>query len=62
MPDLKKEKPDLQLNQLMKQAAKEWNDGKDVDQKEYNKNAEKDRKRFKKQLKEFQKIGLLHQG
>ena len=57
MPDLKKEKPDLQLNQLMKQAAKEWNDGKDVDQKEYNKNAEKDRKRFKKQLKEFQKLG-----
>ena len=57
IPDLKKEKPNANVTVLFKQAAKEWNEGKDVDQKQYNKNAEKDKKRFKKQLKEFQKLG-----
>ena len=57
MPDLRKEKPNTGTAVLLKQIAKEWNSGKDVDQKEYNKNAEKDRKRFLKQLKEFQKLG-----
>ena len=57
MPDLKKEKPNAPSSVLLKQIAKEWSDGKDVDQKLYNKNAEKDKKRFKKQLKEFQKMG-----
>jgi len=57
MPDLKKEKPNAPNSVLLKQIAKEWSDGKDVDQKLYNKNAEKDKKRFKKQLKEFQKLG-----
>ena len=57
MPDLKKEKPNAPTSVLLKQIAKEWSDGKDVDQKLYNKNAEKDKKRFKKQLKEFQKMG-----
>ena len=57
MPDLKKEKPNAQSSALLAQIAKEWNEGKDVDQKLYNKTAEKDKKRFKKQLKEFQKLG-----
>ena len=57
MPDLKKEKPNAQNSDLLKQIAKEWSEGKDVDQKLYNKNAERDKKRFKKQLKEFQKLG-----
>ena len=57
MPDLKKEKPNAQNSVLLKQIAKEWSEGKDVDQKLYNKNAERDKKRFKKQLKEFQKLG-----
>ena len=57
MPDLKKEKPNAQSSVLLAQIAKEWNEGKDVDQNLYNKTAEKDKKRFKKQLKEFQKLG-----
>ena len=57
MPDLKKEKPSWNISALLSQIAKEWKEGKDVDQKQYNKNAEKDKKRFEKQLKEFQKMG-----
>ena len=57
IPDLKKEKPKLQTTDLIRQIAKEWQEGKDVDQEQYMKNAEKDKKRFKKQLKEFQKLG-----
>lgn len=57
IPDIKKEKPDETVNELIRQIAKEWHEEKEVDQKLYNKNAEKDRKRFKRQLKEFQKFG-----
>ena len=57
IPDLRKEKPNVPNSVLVKQIAKEWNKGDEVDQKQYNKNAEKDKKRFKKQLKEFQKMG-----
>ena len=57
IPDLRKEKPNVPNSVLVKQIAKEWNKGDEVDQKQYNKNAEKDKKRFKKQLKEFQKLG-----
>ena len=57
MPDLKEEKPDETSNDLIKQIAKEWQEGKNVDQQLYNKYSEKDKKRFKKQLKEFQKFG-----
>ena len=57
MPELKKAKPDKNIPDLVKQIAKEWQEGKNVDQKMYNKNAEKDKKRFKKQLKEFKKFG-----
>jgi len=57
MPDLKKTKPNVQASVLIKQIAKEWKEGKDVDTKQYNKNAEKDKKRFQRQLKEFQKLG-----
>ena len=57
MPDLKKAKPNVQTSVLFKQIAKEWKEGKNVDQQLYNKNAEKDKKRFQKQLKEFQKMG-----
>ena len=57
MPDLKKAKPNAQVTVLLRQIAKEWKEGKDVDTKQYNKNAEKDKRRFKKQLKEFQKMG-----
>ena len=54
---LKKTKPNVQASVLIKQIAKEWKEGKDVDTKQYNKNAEKDKKRFQRQLKEFQKLG-----
>ena len=57
MPELKKAKPDKNISDLLRQIAKEWQEGKIVDQKLYNKNAEKDKKRFKKQLKEFKKFG-----
>ena len=57
MPDIRKKKPDQPVQTYIKQIAKEWMDGKTVDQKFYNKNAEKDKKRFKKQLLEFQKKG-----
>ena len=57
MPDLKKEKPNTQNPVLLKQIAKEWQDGKNVDQSKYNKKSEKEKKRFKKQLLEFQKNG-----
>lgn len=57
MPELKKAKPDKNIPELVKQIAKEWQEGKNVDQKMYNKLAEKDKKRFKKQLKEFKKFG-----
>ena len=57
MPELKKAKPDKNTPDLIRQIAKEWQEGKNVDQKIYNQNAEKDKKRFKKQLKEFKKYG-----
>lgn len=57
MPDIKKEKPNVPVSELLKLIAKEWQSGKEVDQALYNKNADKDKKRFKKQLKEFQKNG-----
>ena len=57
MPDIKKEKPKLTSPELIGIIAKEWQKGKDVDQKSYNKKAEKDKIRFKKQLNEFQKLG-----
>ena len=57
MPDLKKEKPDSPPSDLIKIIAKEWQEGKVVNQSIYNKNSEKEKKRFKKQLLEFQKNG-----
>ena len=57
MPDLKKEKPDSLSSDLIKIIAKEWQEGKVVNQSIYNKNSEKEKKRFKKQLLEFQKNG-----
>lgn len=57
MPDIKEEKPDVPLTELMRQIAIEWQTEKNVDKNYYNKKAEKDKKRFKKQLKEFQKFG-----
>ena len=57
MTDLKKEKPNTLTSELLKQIAKEWQEGKNVDQAMYYKNAEKEKKRFKKQLTEFQKNG-----
>ena len=57
MPDLKKEKPDSPPGDLIKIIAKEWQEGKVVNQSIYNKNSEKEKKRFKKQLLEFQKNG-----
>ena len=57
MPDLKKEKPSQPAQTLIRVIAKEWMEGKKVDQNSYNKKAEKDKARFKKQLKEFQKLG-----
>jgi hypothetical protein len=57
MTDLKKEKPNTLTSELLKQIAKEWQEGKNVDQAMYYKNAEKEKKRFKKQLAEFQKNG-----
>ena len=57
MPEFKKARPDKSIPELVKQIAKEWQEGKNVDQKMYNKIVEKDKKRFKKQLKEFKKFG-----
>ena len=57
MPDLKKENPETLNSELLKLIAKEWQEGKKVNQALYNKNAEKEKKRFKKQLSEFQKNG-----
>ena len=57
IPDIRKEKPDQSMQIYVKLIAKEWMDGKKVDQNLYNKNAERDKKRFKNQLKEFQKKG-----
>jgi len=57
MPDLRKEKPNKANNELIQIIAKEWQDGKKVDQSSYIKDAEKDKKRFKKQLAEFKKNG-----
>ena len=57
MPDLKKEKPKTPTSELLKVIAKEWQEGKNVDQAVYNKNAEKEKKRFKKQFLEFKKNG-----
>ena len=42
MPDIKKEKPKLTSPELIGIIAKEWQKGKDVDQKSYNKKAEKE--------------------
>ena len=57
MPDIKIEKPETTLSELIKQIATEWQTEENVDKNYYNKKAEKDKKRFKKQLKEFQKFG-----
>ena len=57
VPDLKKETPNKSNNELIKMVAKEWQDGKIVNQSTYIKDAEKDKKRFKKQLLEFKKNG-----
>jgi len=57
LPDLRKAKPNVDVNILLKQIGQEWREGKNMDQDEYLKKAEKDKKRFKKQLKEFQKMG-----
>lgn len=57
MPDLRKEKPKIAANELVKQIAEEWQTGKGVDQASYIKKADKDKKRFKKQLAEFHKLG-----
>ena len=57
LPDLKKEKPDENNKDLLRQIAKEWQEEKDLDQSMYNKEAEKDKKRFKKQLKDFETLG-----
>ena len=57
IPELKKENPETLNSELLKLIAKEWQEGKKVNQAAYNKNAEKEKKRFKKQLAEFQKNG-----
>ena len=57
IPDLKKEKPKALNSELIQKIAKEWQEGKDVDQAKYGRKAEKERKRFKKQCLEFQKNG-----
>ena len=57
IPTLKKENPNAPNSELLKKIAKEWQEGKKVDQAMYVKNAEKEKKRFKKQLEEFQKNG-----
>jgi hypothetical protein len=62
MPDLKKEKPNQSNQALIRIIAKEWMDGKNVDQNSYNKKAEKDKARFQKQLKEFQKLGYYYKS
>ena len=57
MPLLKKEKPDLLLNDLSKQIAEEWQKEPEEKKAEYNKKSEEDKKRFKRQFREFKKKG-----
>ena len=57
MPDLKKEQKYTPNSELLKKIAKEWQEGKNVDQSLYNKQAEKEKTRFKKQMLEFKKNG-----
>ena len=57
MPELIKKASVKKIPEHLKQIAKEWQEGKNVDQNVYNKIAEKDKLRFKKQLKEFNKFG-----
>ena len=62
MPDLKKQKKDTPNTVLLKNIAKEWQEGKEVDQAKYNKIAEKEKIRFKKQMLEFKKNGYYTKG
>ena len=57
IPDLKKEKPEVQTTTLLKQVAKEWKTEDGVSQSKYEKKAELDKMRFKKQLKDFENLG-----
>ena len=57
IPVLKKEKPNLLINDLSKQAAEEWQKESEEKKEEYVKKCEKDKKRFKRQLQEFKKMG-----
>ena len=57
MPLLKKEKPDLLLNDLSKQIAEEWQKEPEEKKEEYIKKSEEDKKRFKRQFREFKKKG-----
>ena len=57
MPLLKKEKPDLLLNDLSKQIAEEWQKEPEEKKAEYIKKSEEDKKRFKRQFREFKKKG-----
>ena len=57
MPALKKEKPKLLLNSLIKQIAEEWQKEPEEKKEEYMKKSEQDKKRFKKQFREFKKLG-----
>ena len=57
MPELKKEKPELKLNALVKQIAEEWQKETEGKKEEYMKKSEQDKKRFKKQFHEFKKLG-----
>lgn len=57
IPDLKKENKKLEVNKLLKIAAKEWLDEEGVSQEKYEKQAERNKKIFLRQLKDFEKLG-----
>lgn len=57
IPDLRKEMPEISNNVLIRQVAKEWQEGKLVDKEMYQQQFEKEKKIFLRQLKQFEKFG-----
>ena len=57
IPDLKPKNKTANATELIRIAAKEWNEEDGVSQSKYEKKAEQDKKRFLRQLKDFEKLG-----
>ena len=57
IPEIKKDRNDEPVANLLKIVAQEWNDEDGVSQSKYEKKAEQDKKRFLRQMKDFEKLG-----